>query len=38
MKGEVDELAIFVPWDLERNFPQVMVEPARVSIERVWLA
>lgn len=38
MKGEVEELAVFVPWDLERNFPEVMIEPGGVCVDRVWLA
>lgn len=38
MKGEAEELAIFIPWDLDRNFPKVMVEPGRVSLDRIWLA
>lgn len=38
MRAEIEDLTFFVPWDLERNFPKVTVEPNGVSIDRVWLA
>lgn len=37
-RSEVDELAIFVPWELESNFPRLMVEPGGVSVDTVWVA
>lgn len=38
LKAEVEELTFFVPWDLERNFPRLTVEPNGVFIDRLWLA
>jgi hypothetical protein len=38
MRAEAEDLTIFVPWDLERNSPRVLVEPCGVSIDKLWLA
>lgn len=38
IKAEIEDLTFFVPWDLERNFPKLTVEPSGVSIDRLWLA
>ncbi|MGQ9859256.1 MAG: GNAT family N-acetyltransferase [Thermodesulfobacteriota bacterium] len=37
-RGEVEDMTIFVPWDLERNFPRLQVEPEGVAIDMVWVA
>jgi len=35
---EIEGLAFFVPWDLERNIPKVTVDAKGVSLDVVWLA
>ncbi len=35
---EIEDLAFFVPWDLERNIPQVTVEVKGIALDVVWLA
>jgi GNAT superfamily N-acetyltransferase len=31
-------LAFFVPWDLNRNLPRILVDASGVSLERIWVA
>jgi hypothetical protein len=35
---EIEDLIVFVPWDLERNMPRVTVDFAGVSLDTVWIA
>jgi GNAT superfamily N-acetyltransferase len=37
-QNEIEDLAFFVPWDLERNIPKVTVNIANVSLDTVWIA
>jgi GNAT superfamily N-acetyltransferase len=37
-QNEIENLAFFVPWDLERNIPKVTVNITGVSLETVWIA
>ena len=37
-QNEIDTLAFFVPWDLERNMPKVTVNITGVSFDTVWIA
>ncbi len=38
LREEVEELAFFIPWDLERNYPRVSVDAAGASLEAAWIA
>ena len=37
-QNEIENLAFFVPWNIERNIPKVTVNIASVSLETVWIA
>jgi len=37
-QNEIENLAFFVPWDLERNIPKVTVNIMSVSFDTVWIA
>ncbi len=37
-QNEIENLAFFVPWDLERNIPKVTVNITGVSLDTVWIA
>ena len=38
LREEIEELAFFVPWDLQRNIPRVNVDIIGVSLDAVWIA
>jgi GNAT superfamily N-acetyltransferase len=38
LREEIEELAFFVPWNLQRNIPLVSVDITRVSLDTVWIA
>jgi len=35
---EIEDLAFFIPWDLERNIPRVTVDTRGVSLDTLWIA
>jgi hypothetical protein len=35
---EIENLAFFVPWDLERNIPKVTVDVKGISLDAIWVA
>jgi hypothetical protein len=35
---EIENLAFFVPWDLERNIPKVTVDVKGISLNAIWVA
>lgn len=35
---EIENLAFFVPWNLERNIPKVTVDVKGISLDAVWVA
>jgi GNAT superfamily N-acetyltransferase len=35
---EIEELTFFVPWELEKNTPQVLVDITGISFNSVWIA
>jgi GNAT superfamily N-acetyltransferase len=37
-KREIEELAYFIPWDIERNSPEIRVDISKISLDTVWLA
>ena len=37
-KREIEELAYFIPWDIEQNTPAVRVDISGISLDTVWLA
>ncbi|MGQ9648399.1 MAG: hypothetical protein ACUVWO_17910 [Thermodesulfobacteriota bacterium] len=37
-RNEIEDLAFFVPWDLERNIPKVTVDMTGVSFDTIWIA
>jgi GNAT superfamily N-acetyltransferase len=37
-KREIEELAYFIPWDIERNSPSIRVDISKISLDMVWLA
>jgi hypothetical protein len=37
-KREIEDLAYFIPWDIERNNPEIRVDISRISLDTVWLA
>jgi hypothetical protein len=37
-KREIEELAYFIPWDIERNAPVIRVDISGISLDTVWLA
>lgn len=37
-RNEIEDLAFFVPWDLERNIPKVIVDVKGISLDAVWVA
>ncbi len=38
LRGEIEDLAFFIPWDIERNFPILNVDTTGVSLNTVWIA
>jgi GNAT superfamily N-acetyltransferase len=38
LREEIEELAFFVPWDLERNIPKVTADITGVSLDTMWIA
>ncbi len=38
LQGEIEDLAFFIPWDLERNIPRVTVDTRGVSLDTLWIA
>jgi GNAT superfamily N-acetyltransferase len=37
-QNEIENLAFFIPWDLERNIPKVRVNITGISFDTVWIA
>jgi GNAT superfamily N-acetyltransferase len=37
-KREIEELAYFIPWDIERNLPEVRVDISGISLDTIWIA
>jgi GNAT superfamily N-acetyltransferase len=37
-KREIEEVAYFIPWDIERNTPAIRVDISGISLDTVWLA
>ncbi len=37
-QNEIENLAFFVPWNLERNIPKVTVDVKGISLDAVWVA
>jgi len=37
-KREIEELAYFIPWDIEHNAPAIRVDISGISLDTVWLA
>lgn len=37
-KRDIEELAYFIPWDIERNAPVIRVDISGISLDSVWLA
>ena len=37
-REEIEDLAFFIPWDLERNIPRVTVDTRGVSLNTLWIA
>jgi GNAT superfamily N-acetyltransferase len=37
-KREIEELAYFIPWDIEQNTPAIRVDISNISLDTVWLA
>jgi len=35
---EIEDLVFFVPWDLERDIPRIMVDIAGVFLDTLWIA
>jgi len=35
---EIEDLAFFIPWDLERNMPRVTVDTRGVLLDTLWIA
>ncbi|MGA2517677.1 MAG: GNAT family N-acetyltransferase [Thermodesulfobacteriota bacterium] len=35
---EIEELTFFVPWDLQKDMPRLMVDDKGVSLHNVWIA
>jgi GNAT superfamily N-acetyltransferase len=37
-KREIEDLAYFVPWDIEQNTPAIRVDISGISLDMVWIA
>jgi GNAT superfamily N-acetyltransferase len=37
-REEIEDLAFFVPWDIERNIPKVTVDISGVSLDTTWIS
>lgn len=37
-KREIEDLAYFIPWDIERNTPAISVDISGISLDTVWIA
>jgi GNAT superfamily N-acetyltransferase len=35
---EIEDLAFFVPWDLQKNIPKLMIDETGMSFHNVWVA
>jgi hypothetical protein len=38
LREEIEDLTFFIPWDIERNIPRVVVDTLGVSLDTVWIA
>jgi GNAT superfamily N-acetyltransferase len=37
-RREIEDLAYFIPWDIERNTPTVCVDISGISLDMIWVA
>jgi hypothetical protein len=37
-KREIEDLAYFIPWDIEQNTPAIRVDISGISLDMVWIA
>jgi GNAT superfamily N-acetyltransferase len=37
-KREIEDLAYFIPWNIERNSPEICVDISGISLDTVWIA
>jgi hypothetical protein len=35
---EIEDIAFFIPWDLEADIPKLMVDEMGMSLHNVWVA
>jgi len=35
---EIDDLTFFVPWDLQKDFPKLLVDDTGTSLHTLWVA
>ena len=35
---EIEDLAFFIPWDLQKDIPKLMVDDTGMSLQNVWIA
>jgi len=38
LREDIEDIAFFVPWDLEKNIPRITVSVSGVFLDRLWLA
>ena len=38
LREEIENLAFFIPWDLEKNIPRLTVDSRGVSLDNLWVA
>jgi hypothetical protein len=35
---DIEDLTYFFPWDIEKNFPRIHVDPSAISMDTIWIA
>jgi len=35
---EIEDLAFFISWDLQKNIPKLMVDVTTISMQTLWVA
>jgi hypothetical protein len=37
-RQEIEELTYFIPWNIEKNFPEIHVDTTGISIDHLWIS
>jgi hypothetical protein len=37
-RQEIEDLTYFIPWNIEKNFPEIQVDTTGISIDHIWIS